>query len=765
MEKRIQNLSEDLRNIHNRHNLGSKKDMLLEYGLSIFDHMSKINFKDVTEIYKVEAYMQNRKFSFDVSLWEIKFESVQKIEKSSFGIDLWNRETCLVKKLKLDDAMNRALQRHQNKLLGKDTTEQKRDYNLLRRGSKVASTGLFKAAGRILKKPSQKNLAVKPELKNQTSLKPEENSKISQLSIKIKSKDKLPPVIPVKKEKKKGKLAGLMGGFGKKEPAKPGAPEPKKGKKLGKLMNKLKNLKNTNTMDDELSEGVDELPEKYLQDLDSEEEELKYVEEEGNSSELSLDVLRSKDGDLIYQILGKLAKMPKDAIEDMSSIGSNKTSTVAQRDTLKKIKNSIERKSSPKGLVRAVQILTLTMIFCIIINLGSFVVFNNMLKEINLFIDESSELSILNLNYNKITTFLEFEELRKPPFSIDFDRYNSNILEFITKDAKRAVNKTKFLLDKRYGNLSLDRGHVDTLQDYFFDQRQYNIRGFNLTIPVINFMSIAIESINNYVEGEKTKNNRMVYLDNSYEFIKFNHQIREEFFKKSSGLENIIRVISLFDIFLRILAVLLATFIAFPLTYTATQSSGEILVQLAKIGQSNITFYMQHYSKLNLFLKSGVSYQNILPKIQRHFASEFANKQIREQKSGFNRGIKFVKQTENGKLKWILIAIAYGCILILAQGSKAIFIFVFNNKIDRTISSIVKIAGLSNEIAVFNSLSLRLVKLKYLEQTQTDNYKNGYYHLNQVNIFNIRPMFIYKILLKKLEMREKLSLTKLLKTN
>lgn len=88
--------------------------------------------------------------------------------------------------------------------------------------------------------------------------------------------------------------------------------------------------------------------------------------------------------------------------------------------------------------------------------------------------------------------------------------------------------------------------------------------------------------------------------------------------------------VNIIDFIIRLVLLATAMILSLPMIQKTSARSGEALLQMSKISQTNITFYMQHYNKLNLFVKSSESSAKTIDRVDQFYTSEFRLKQIKE---------------------------------------------------------------------------------------------------------------------------------------
>jgi hypothetical protein len=119
--------------------------------------------------------------------------------------------------------------------------------------------------------------------------------------------------------------------------------------------------------------------------------------------------------------------------------------------------------------------------------------------------------------------------------------------------------------------------------------------------------------------------------------------------------------VNIFDFSIRLILLTTAVILSLPMIQKTSMRSGEVLLQMSKISQTNISFYMQHYNKLSLFVKSSEPSSKTIDRVEQFYTSEFRMKKIKEQISGFNRGGRFAKLGKTDKYKLLI----YGLLFIL----------------------------------------------------------------------------------------------------
>ena len=450
------------------------------------------------------------------------------------------------------------------------------------------------------------------------------------------------------------------------------------------------------------------------------------TEMESRENKLDLAMMRQKNDQ------GALAKkfkkdwMVKNNLLEGGSVGSTQ-SRIPGRDTLKKIRMLILARRAPLALVNSYRVLVLCLLACMSISLLGYHLSDAHINNIKEFVYESNELTKLSIRMNKLSTYIEFEKLERPDFSIKFaENFEGHITQFIRTDARNELDRAKNYYDQRISNMSYLKSHTEALMKYFFTSGLFNMKdGLQMSLPNLNFIGYCLQNLIEFFKGNDKGENSKLISENLYQQIDIQNTIYDVMVEIRSTILFQFALLTIINLVLRVVMVLFSTMIAFPLVYKASLRSGDILLQLAKISQINITFYMQHYNKIGMLIKQETKLHNALDKVEIHYNSEYKLKQFREQITGSNGGARFAKLNNNDKTKWVVTGFIFFFFTIVIQSGLAIQFFFYTKDIGDRLEKILILPETSNKFTAFNALSLKLMGMKYLGLEETDGYLKG----------------------------------------
>lgn len=624
-------------------------------------------------------------------------------------------------------------------------------------------------------KKLEKKVSIMDDVDKPKEVKPKKNLKIGKFSKKLGNrlkKDHSPsndknsankPIKPSVKPKVKfgNKLSKLKIKVNNKSPVNKKSEEPKKkGKKMNKLMgggiggvNKKKNLfsriqlgkvNGKISAEEKLKIALDFAPPAYThfqidenieEDLLEEKTNVTYHESDNQSI---LDLMELEKFEQV-NLKKKKEKMKMKRVTKPrfglklgqkimeGSVGSQQ-SRFSHRDTIKKIRLLIFAKRAPKILKTAFVVLVIGLLLCIGIGVLSYGYSNYYISDLEEFIKETHELSIIGLKFNKITTYLELNLLEHKNQLLDFEKsYGSEVYKFMKNDAENSLEEAKLNYDKRVTALSDSRMSQETLAQYLFLSETYKIKTVELDLPILSFYSTVLQAMMEYfrtIDKKEKIDNVKILTENLFTEINVQNEIYNLAIQMKEDLLNDITNLSYFGLFSRYLLVIICSLIAFPFMYKASLKSGEILLQLSKISQINITFYMQHYNKLSMLLKAYKSTNRILEKAENHYNTEYRLKQFREQITGYTGAARFAKLNTSDRSKWALIALGFISLILALQSGKAAQFFFHTNKISNRLDKTLLIVEISKSVSAFNALSLKIMSMK-LEGVKGEEYGTG----------------------------------------
>ena len=319
------------------------------------------------------------------------------------------------------------------------------------------------------------------------------------------------------------------------------------------------------------------------------------------------------------------------------------------------------------------------------------------MKTLKQIIVDANQINRLNIQMNKISTFIEMDKLKNNPYNIDFETvYTTPIYKFIETDTEDSFSIMEKIYQTQLTSLNLDSADHNLIADYFFIDGNYDVRTVNVDLSYLNYLNYCLDSLYAWYYYKKQTNpigeepktvqswnimQQLIVQTKGYTLIKVAQSDQIQTFKN----------INTIDYILRLFLLLLSVLVSLPLIYKASLRSGDVLLQLSKISSINITFYMQHYNKLSLLLKSSESNTSTLDKVDNFYTTEYRLKQFKEQISGINRGARYAKWNSSDKYRWIAAGLGFVLIFALSQIGGVVQYYMDGINLDTKVSNLLEV--------------------------------------------------------------------------
>ena len=426
-------------------------------------------------------------------------------------------------------------------------------------------------------------------------------------------------------------------------------------------------------------------------------------------------------------LIAQLKKDVKAGLIDQGSVGSQ-TAIFNHRDTIKKIKALIASKRAP---------FTLTLAFFVMISVitlaASVSIYFSFLKGFNLdtldsMINEANSLGKISIHLNNILTYQELNKAEQQFSNVDFNvDYTQPIYGFIKTQAYKSFEDLQELYQSKITTLNLGKSDSIVINDYFLQQDIFKIKAVAVELTYLAYLNYCIEGLLSHYNKEVGTNvnrhspepimseNILNQMKIQYNGYKLNTQVRQDQL-------NTFKLINTIDYSVRLILIFICVLVSLPLIYKASLRSGQVLIQISKISQINITFYMQHYNKLSLLLKSNETNSKTLEAAENFYSTEFRMKSFREQISGV-RGARFAKWNSSTKYKWIGAGVVF--VVVLVVGQIGDFIQFLDQGIDLeskvSCNYIIEILILFNFLMFCPQLIYRLENIEFIRKISEFN--------------------------------------------
>ena len=269
-----------------------------------------------------------------------------------------------------------------------------------------------------------------------------------------------------------------------------------------------------------------------------------------------------------------------------------------------------------------------------------------------------------------------------------------------------------------------DKGYPQVDDFFFWTVKDWKIKTQALQMPLVNYYLSSYVAINEYFRNVDIVENQNILLENTQTYADFIQEFNMETQHEATKIyDGMILYMSLNFTF-KLLVMVAAICITFPLTFIASQKAYQLLKMLTKISTKDINFYIGHFSKMTLAFKGdSESVENLLKMAQANYMHGL--KEVNSGTVSKNQYTRKTKGIDNKKIDWVFSAIFLSMFMVTILGGKAIMLYRLSNSLESQLKYINKLPVLTSEMYSASSYSLKLMGLKILGQTKTTDYKNS----------------------------------------
>lgn len=697
----------------------------------MYKYLSMIQYEDISNISRLDICINKHCFSESLTVWEIKILGVRHVNLEKFNKSIFAKEFAFVEKYQLNALRKKAIDIIFGRNRFSDGTRRKhRESTLIDESTPIR--GDHHSRERRRTNMSNSPVDIPPDL---SKIRAQRQRRKTRRMSKIENNLVVPKnfVSHQKKEDADNPINSPSNSESK-------DPDMKESKFANSNLLKVKmrfdgvvkSHKERVGMSHEeqkLDIPIDEAAEVFYNVRDIEEQEYEFLEEpqENNSMAESSDEVNKIEGakKQANALLVRLKAEYSQGFEMGGSVGST-ASKISQRDSMIKIRNSILARRSPLGLLLARGIFVASLVLCLIINITTLRFMTSIYKEISDYSKEVWYLSKLSIGMNKVETYMSYLELVEADFFNTSLVYGVEPIAFFEKDSLRTLENTMVIFDMLMTQSNSFTGHQNTLNVYFSQEGNFSIDSRIYNFKMIDYLIMYISKVSTILSEGLPENRDLTNLKNLNSLAQMEIKAHDQISELRVDLIQRMWLIYLIDLFIRASLIIIGIMIAFPLTYRAAQGSGDVLMQLSKISQINISFYIQHYSKINIYFKSMTSMEDVLDRVSEFYETEFLLKRQRELRSGNNRIARFMKINRSGWVTWVFYGIiTFTLVFITQMLRKGLFIFEYDET-TKTIPRFQLIPEMANRMIIFNTISSKIMMLRASGIDQAEDISEGF---------------------------------------
>lgn len=408
---------------------------------------------------------------------------------------------------------------------------------------------------------------------------------------------------------------------------------------------------------------------------------------------------------------------------DGSSIGSSINTKFAFRDSLKKIRMSINSKSAPLNLKISLVLVSCCILFCILVNIICTSLSDSSELQIVNFIFDSKNLTDLLIDYNKLGTYIEFTRLQNKfsPSGSYQQIYSDDITAKINAEANRTLDDFSAINDFMVAQSFSGKDLTAIQQFFYFESRNYLINGVVKNMPTMSFLLNSLNILYAFIKkgyGTISSESELKFNElggpsitsNQNKMLSFNLDYFSHLTEISSSLLSTHLGINLADIIVRSVLILLSLAIAMPMLFVSMEKSNEILQMISKISMYNIQFYNNHYNKLISFLNAdGSQMDTTLEKVADAYRVGLREKERKERQNLVKLRMKGSKDYKKKKTLWVAASLLIFVGLMAIQSPKSIVTLVAGNDFATSVKTIIKIPISVNAYSAINLLGFKML--------------------------------------------------------
>lgn len=437
---------------------------------------------------------------------------------------------------------------------------------------------------------------------------------------------------------------------------------------------------------------------------------------------------------------------------DGSSVASKYTNTFVQRDTLKKIKMSIQAKSAPMNLKISIALISVAFLLSVFVNILTKTLSDDVYSKTKRFLWLTLNLTQIDLKYNKLNTYLQFSSIQSR-FGTDGSYqmvYPANITDRINYDANKTLDTLMSTQDLAgfqttgYGNIN------DLMRFFFYTDRDYSIDNRRYTVTTLTFFNTVLKGFYSYIKFGLSKIAAISYralfdkeldfaFDNQNAMMDFTLQYSSRTLQMAQDLNSEQMTVLIADIATRLALLAVCFSVAIPLLFKSMQKSNEILQLIARISNANTTFYNNHYNKLISQLNNeNTNFDNALEVVAKNYSVGLKEKERAERQNANKKrkiGLKDYMSSAAYKRKmcfWFICSVLVYLLLAGLQSARPSFSLSSASFISQSVLSSVQIPNTLNAYAAINLLTYTLMSYKLFNQPLDDTYNRGYSLMKQV---------------------------------
>jgi hypothetical protein len=293
---------------------------------------------------------------------------------------------------------------------------------------------------------------------------------------------------------------------------------------------------------------------------------------------------------------------------------------------------------------------------------------------------------------------------------------------------KADVENSQYAMPKRFFQYLTDslndKGYLVVDDFFFWKIKDWKIKTQKLQMPLMNYYLTSYVAIDKYFKNVDVVENQNILLENTQTYVDFIQEFNIESQHEAGRIYDRMILYLILNFTFKLLILVSAICVIFPLTFIASQKAYQLLKMLTKISTKDINFYIGHFSKMTQAFKGdSESVENLLKMAQANYMHG-----LKEKNRGTvskNQYTRITKGIDNKKIDWVIRAIFLSIFMVTILGGKAIMLEHTSNELISQLKYINKLPVLTSEMYSASSYSLKLMGLKISGQTTTTDYKNS----------------------------------------
>ena len=438
---------------------------------------------------------------------------------------------------------------------------------------------------------------------------------------------------------------------------------------------------------------------------------------------------------------------------DGSSVASKFTNTFVQRDTLKKIKMSIQSKNAPLNLRISIALITVCFLLSIFVNILTKTLSDSVYSKTENFLWLSSNLTQTLLKYNKLNAYLQYSSIQagfSPTGGYQLI-YPQNITSRLSYDANKTLDTLMSTQDLGGATLAGYSNLNELMRFFYYTERVYSIDKRSYGVATLTFFNTVLKGLYSYIKfglgNIPDSSYKALYdkeldfaFDNQNTMLDFSLQYSDKSQQMAKDLNSEQFGVLVADIATRLALLAVCLAIAIPLLFKSMQKSNEILQLIARISNANTTFYNNHYNKLISQLNNeNTNFDNALEVVSKNYTVGLKEKERAERQNANKKrkiGLKDYMTSAAYKRKmcfWFVCSVGVYLVLAGLQCARPIFSFSAAPFISQSVLSSVQIPNTLNAYAAINLLTFSLLSYPLFNVPKDAVYQKAYSLMTQVD--------------------------------